>query len=410
MSTAVETMESTDLRTRVMLDDPFPRYEYLRRHAPLSRVKARMMVRGTGYMLTRFDDVMAMHSDPRFSSDALANGGLAKFSWLLPPTLRLLTQTMPFKDDPDHKRLRNLVHKAFTPKLVAGMADDVTRIAEELVDQLAAKRQVDIVDDFAVRLPLAVIATMLGVSDVDRDKFHIWSKEISEAGGSGAGGMAKTLGTSRKLLAFFRHLVDERRTDPDAGVISGLIEAGEEGDKLTEHEVLAMIFLLLLAGHDTTSNLIGSSILALLDNPDQLDALRSDPGLIDNGIEELLRYTSPVACGATRFARQDVEIAGSVIPKGEQVLGMIISANRDESVFQDAATLDLTRKPNRHLAFAFGNHYCLGHPLARMEGRIALRTFFDRFRHLELATPRSSLRYKPTPSLRGLTVLPMKVA
>ncbi|WP_040795877.1 cytochrome P450 family protein [Nocardia higoensis] len=410
MSTAVETMEFTNLADGVMFGNPYPRYEYLRKHAPLSRVKAPRMVPGIGYMLTRYDDVMTLHSDPRFSSDALAHGGLAKYSWLVPPTLKLLTQTMPFKDDPDHKRLRTLVHKAFTPKLVAGMADAVTRIAEELADELAAEREVDLVSDYAVRLPLSVIATMLGVGAADRDRFHTWSHRISATGGNDIVRLVKTMGTSRKLLAFFQYLVDERRAAPDEGLISALVEARDEDDKLGDREVLGMVFLLLLAGHDTSSNLISSSVLALLDNPDQLALLRETPDLIDSGVEELLRYTSPVACGATRFATEDVEIAGSVIPAGAPVLGMIISADRDESAFHEPDTLDLTRKPNKHLAFAFGSHYCLGHPLARLEGRIALRTLLERFPNIEATTPRSSLRYKPTPSLRGLLSFPVRVS
>ncbi|WP_054815014.1 cytochrome P450 family protein [Nocardia arizonensis] len=409
MSTAVAAMEFTDLSEAVMYDNPYPRYAYLRRNAPLSKVKAPLMTRGAAYMLTRYEDVKTMHSDPRFSSDSNANSGLAKFSWMLPATLRLLGETMPFKDDPDHKRLRNLVHKAFTPKLVAGMADDITRITDDLIERAAAKGEIDFIDDFAMRLPLAVIASMLGVSDADRDRFHEWSHKLSAAGGGGLLGMIRSMGTGRKLLAFFDHLVDQRRLDPDSGLISSLIAAREEGDKLSDREVLGMVFLLLLAGHDTTSNLVGSSVLALLENPDQLAVLREDPERIDNGIEELLRFTSPVACGTTRYATEDVEIAGSVIPKGGQVLGMIISANRDETVFHDPDTLDLSRAAGKHLAFAYGTHYCMGHPLARLEGRIALRSFVERFSTIELAVPRSSLRYKQTPSLRGLSSLPLRV-
>lgn len=412
MSTAVETMEFTDLGRPVMIDNPFERYRYLREHAPLSRAKAPMMTRGSGYLLTRYDDVKTLFGDPRFSSDALGNNGLARFSWLLPPTMRLLTETMPFKDDPDHKRLRTLVHKAFTPRLISGMAEDITAIAEELADGLAARggEVVDLVDEYAIRLPLAVIASMLGVAPADRDKFHEWSHKLTAGSAGGLGGMAKGVSTGRKLTAFFQHLADERRLRPDEGLISNLIRAREEDDKLTDREVLGMIFLLLLAGHDTTSSLISSSILALHDHPDQLAAVRDDPELLDNGIEELLRFTSPVACGSTRYATEDVAIAGSVIPKGGQVIGMILSANRDEAVFSDPDTLDLHRAAGKHLAFAFGTHYCLGHPLARLEGRIALRTFLCRFGRTELAVPRSSLRYKPTLSLRGLRALPMRVA
>lgn len=409
MSGSVDTMEFTNLGAREMFADPYPRHAQLRKSSPVSMVKAPLIIRGTGYLLTRYEDVLALHSDPRFSTDAIKHGGAGKVEWLMPSTLRLLTETMVFKDDPDHKRLRNLVHKAFTPKLVATMAGDIADIAADLVEQLAERRDVDLVNDFAVRLPLTVIATMLGVSDRDRDKFHEWCHRLSQASGTGMVGLIRTTGTARKLIKLFQHLADERRLNPDQRLISELVRANEDGDKLSEREVVAMIFLLLLAGHDTTANLIGSSVLALLDHPDQLAKLRANPELIDTGIEELLRYTSPVPCGGTRFATEEVEIAGTRIPTGSQIIGMISSANRDETVFDNADDLDLSRKPNRHIAFAFGPHYCLGHQLARLEGRSALMALLQRFDNLEVTVPRSELRYKPVISLRGLVSLPMRV-
>lgn len=410
MSGSIDTMEFTHLGTGEMFGNPYPRYAHLRRSAPVSKIKAPLMFRGTGYMLTRYEDVQMLHSDPRFSTDAIKYGDAGKLTWVMPGTMKLLLETMVFKDDPDHKRLRNLVHKAFTPKLVATMADDIQRIASELVDRLAEKRDVDLVDDFAVRLPLAVIATMLGVNDADRDKFHDWCHRLSQSAGGGLFGVLRNVRTGRRLMQFFQHLADEGRLHPDEGLISQLVRANDDGDKLSEREIVAMIFLLLLAGHDTTANLIGASVLSLLDHPDELAKLRANPDLIDGGIEELLRYTSPVPCGGTRIALEDVEISGTRIPKGGQILGMIISANRDETVFEDPDTLDLSRKPNRHIAFAFGTHYCLGHQLARLEGGTALKTLLKRFDNWEITVPRSELRYKPIVSLRGLNSLPMRVS
>jgi cytochrome P450 len=410
MVTTVEATEFTDLGNPIMYTNPYPRYAYLREHAPVSRVKAPLLVRGTGYMLTRFADVETIHSDPRFSTNAIKNSDKGKHLWLMPPTLQLLTETMVLKDDPDHKRLRNLVHKAFTPKFVATMASDITRITGDLIEQLAAKRDIDLVEDFAVRLPLTVIASMLGVCDADRDQFHAWGRRMSRAARGGTLGLFRTAATSRRLLRMFKRLADDRRRNPDDGLISKLVAANEDGDNLTDREVVAMIYLLLIAGHDTTANLIGSSVLALVQNPDQLAAVRANPGLLKDGIEELLRYTSPVPCGTTRIALEDVEIAGTTIPKGSQILGMIISANRDERVYENPEALDLTRELNRHLAFAFGTHYCLGHELARMEGRIALTALLERFEHWEITVPVSRLSYKPTVPLRGLTSLPMRMS
>ena len=209
------------------------------------------------------------------------------------------------------------------------------------------------------------------------------------------------------MLRLFERIADQRRDDPDDRLISALVRANDEGDQLSDQEVLAMIFLLLLAGHDTTANLIGSGTLALLDHPDQLARLRDQPELIDLAVEELLRFTSPVTCGAARIALEDVDVADGTIPKGAQVLGMIISANRDDTVFADADTLDVARDPNRHIAFAFGAHYCLGNQLARLEARIALIALIQRFDCIELAVPSAELRYKSTQSLRGLCSLPL---
>lgn len=407
MPKVIEALERTNLDTREMLDHPHARFAALRADHPVSWATATGLLQGKGgYLLTRYDDVVLIHSDERFSTDVLKNSPAGKFIWLLPPSLRMLAQTMVFKDDPDHKRLRTLVHKAFTPKLVTKMAPDITEIAGQLADDVAAKRDVDLVHEFAVRLPLAVIATMLGVADEDRDMFHTLVERL----GNQQGSFHRGYPTARKLIKLFESLIEDRRLRPDEGLISELVRANEGGDRLSHRELVSMVFLLLLAGHDTTANLIGSSVLTLIEHPDQLDLLRRQPELLEStAVEELLRFTSPVADGAARFVLEDMEIQGVPIPRGSQVLGSITSANRDETVFDDPDSLDLTRKPNRHLAFAFGMHYCLGHQLARLEGRIALATLLERFPNWELTAPQSSLRYKPTVSLRGLTKLPTRM-
>jgi cytochrome P450 PksS len=410
MSKVVDALENTDLGSRQMLDDPHARYAYLRANAPVSWATAPLLLRGKGgYLVTRYDDVMFVFNDDRFSTDVMKHTSAGRYAWLLPPSIRMLTQTMVFKDDPDHKRLRTLVHKAFTPKLVATMAPDIVKIAEQLADEVAAKREVDLVHAFAVRLPLAVIATMLGIADKDRDIFQVLVEKLGEDTGKPFSKL-RSVATALKLSKLFEELVEDRRIDPDDGLISELVRANEGGDRLSHKETVAMVFLLLLAGHDTTANLIGNSVLALVENPEQLALLRASPELLETtALEELLRYTSPVADGAARLAKEDLEIGCVPIPKGSQVLGCITSANRDETIFENAQSLDLLRKPNRHLAFAFGIHYCLGHQLARLEGRTALATLLQRFPNWELAAPPESLRYKPTVSLRGLTKLPIRM-
>lgn len=408
-STTAPALPRTDLSDPIMFTDPFPRYAELRRTAPVSWVLTQQTTRTQGYMLTRYSDVVQMHSDPRFSSDFLKNGrsGALRF---MPRMFRVLLDSMVFKDDPEHKRLRGLVSRAFTTRLVEGMNQDIERIVASLLDDLSAKGSVDLVEDYAVQLPLAVIADMLGIGKEDRDTFHATTKQFADGASGSKIAMLRSLPAGQRMMKLFERLAEQRRTEPDDRLISALVQANDENDTFSDDELLAMIFLLLLAGHDTTSNLLGNAVLALIDHPDQLALLREEPALIDRAVEELLRFTAPVPCGAIRTTMEDVEISGYTIPKGSPVLGMIISANRDEDIFDAPDTLDLTRDPNRHIAFAFGTHFCLGHQLARAEARIALSALVQRFDRIELAVPRSRLTYKPTQSLRGLHALPLRLA
>lgn len=398
----------TDLADPVMFTDPFPRYAELRRAAPVSTVRSKQLVRGEGYLVTRYDDVMQVHTDPRLSSDVMKHGRGGRALRHAPRMVRLLTDSMVFKDDPDHKRLRGLVSRAFTPRRVQEMTTYVEQVVAELVDDIEARGTVDLVDELATPLPLRVISEMMGVGPSDRQDFHRWTEQFTDATGSASAlATLKVLPIGRRMTKLFDRLAAERRADPDDGLITALVRAQDEGDRLDDDEVVAMIFLLLLAGHDTTANLIGSSVVALLEHPEQMARLREEPEIADTAVEELLRFTTPVPCGAARIATDDVEIGGTVVPKGSPVLGMIISANRDESVFDRPDELDLAREPNRHLAFAFGAHYCLGNQLARLEGRVALRALVDRFPDMRLAVPKDQLAYKPTQSLRGLRQLPL---
>jgi cytochrome P450 len=399
----------TNLAAAVMFTNPFPRYAELRHVAPVSRVQSKQLVGSEGYMLTRYDDVMLLHSDPRFSSNTMGQSD----SWLmrhLPRMFRLLADSMVYKDDPDHARLRRLVNKAFTPRMVHDMVDAITQMVDELLAGLGDRDEVDLVAEFAIPLPLSVISRMLGVSESDRDEFHtLTARFVAGVGGGSPAAFVRVIPTARRLLKMIERMADERRDEPDDGMISALVEASEEGDKLSPDEVAAMIFLLMLAGHDTTANLIGSSTLALLEHPEQAARLREDAALAPSAVEELLRFTTPVPCGAARVTLDDVDFEGATIPKGSKVLGMIISANRDERVFEHPEDLDLGRDPNRHLTFAFGKHFCLGNQLARLEGQIAIRALVQRFPNLSLATPKDRLRYKPIQALRGLEALPLRL-
>jgi len=401
----------TDLADPVMFSDPYPRYAELRSMAPVSSAFSKQLLGGTGYMLTRHEHVLLLHNDVRFSSDPTSQGS----SFLirhLPRMFRLLMSSMVYRDDPDHARLRRLVNKAFTPRRVQQMTGEIERIVAELLDKAEQRgtETVDLVNDVAVPLPLSVISRMLGVDDEDRDQFHVLVERFVIRLGSGSAADAmRAVPTARKLYAVLERLADQRRAEPDDGLISALLEASEDGDSLSSDEVIAMIFLLMLAGHDTTANLIGSSAVALIEHPEQADRLRAEPALMPTAVEELLRYTTPVPCGAARTLLEDVEVEGTTMPKGSKVLGMIISANRDELVFDRPDDLDLGREPNRHLTFAFGKHFCLGNQLARLEGQIAIGELVRRFPGMHLAVPRKDLRYKPVQSLRGFRSLPLRL-
>jgi cytochrome P450 len=399
----------TDLAEPIMFSDPFPRYAQLRREAPVSIARSRQLVSSRAYLVSRYDDVLQVHTDPRFSSDIIKHGGGGRLLKYAPRVFRLLTDSMVFKDDPEHKRLRGLVNQAFTPRRVQQMSDGIERIVDDLIEGLAQRDTVDLIGDFAIPLPLSVISEMLGICDADRDKFHEWTTAFTESTGSSPIATLRALPTANRMMKMFGRLAAERRAAPDDGLISALVRTGKEDDRLADNEVVAMIFLLLLAGHDTTANLIGSSILALLDHPEQMARLRENPDLIGTAVEELLRFTTPVPCGAARIALEDVEVGDVIIPKGSSVLGMIISANRDEAVFDRGEELDLGREPNRHISFAFGAHYCLGSQLARLEGRIAIGALVQRFPGMRLVVPRDELRYKSTQSLRGLRELPLRL-
>ena len=283
-------------------------------------------------------------------------------------------------------------------------------LCEEFLDAMERKGerrgQIELVTDYALPLPATVIAELLGVPAEDHAKFHRWSNRLVSV--SSKRDMLRALPAALSFVRYLRKLVERRRADPQDDLITALIRAEEAGDRLSEDELLAMAFLLLVAGHETTVNLIASGTLALLEHPEQMKRLRHEPSLAKPAVEELLRYTSPVEMATERYPRDDVEIEGTTIPRGELVLAVLGSANRDERHFEDPDVLDLARDPNKHLAFGRGGvHHCLGAPLARMEGQIAISAFLRRFPEVRLAVAPQSLRWHRGVFLRGLQRLPL---
>lgn len=393
--------------------DPYPTYAWLRENAPVTQVKAPFGL-GKAFMVTRYEDVQAIFKDPRFSTDMRrrgsgdVNGGLVRFA---PRSMRILGNQMVTQDDPNHARLKNLVHKAFTPARIASLHGRIEVITKDLLDDAAKRDVIDIVEDFALPLPMTVISEMLGVPEHMRKPFRDLMTGMLDAPGVALFRAFRQFSTTRKLIAFLNDLINLRRREPDDGMITALIAAEQSGDTLDQEELIGMIFVLLLAGHETTVNLIANGVLALLENPDQFRLLRDNPQHIKTAIEEFLRFTNPVEHGVVRFATEDLPVQGVTIPKGSVVMAMLSSANRDEAVFKDPDTLDVTRDPNRHLAFGVGMHYCLGAPLARMEGAIAINALLARFPNLQLAIPPTAVRWRPSiANFRGLMELPVRTA
>lgn len=387
--------------------NPFAFLAALRASEPVYRTRLPDKVKTPVWLLTRYEDVNALLRDERFVKNrrsALTPEQLRKLPWV-PPMFRPLERNMLDLDSPDHTRLRALVHKAFTPGLVERMRARVQALADELLDGVARRGEMDLINDYALPLPMTIITEILGVPSEDRGKFHKWSKAVVSL--SSPNVTARVIPSVWMFIRYLRRFFKVRRRDPRDDLASALIRAEEAGDKLSEDELLAMVFLLLIAGHETTVNLIGSGVLALLENPLQLEKLRAEPALIRTAAEELLRYTSPVFMTTERYAREEVTLHGVTIPRGEMTLGVIGSANRDETTFENPDTLDIAREPNRHLSFGQGIHFCLGAPLARMEAQVAVGTLLRRMPELHLKVSPDSLRWRPSMILRGLDSLPV---
>jgi len=380
--------------------DPYPMYQRLRTDDPVHHSALGFWV------LTRYDDVVAALRDPRLAKEAIASFVAARFGAPVPA----MGLSMLDRDPPDHTRLRGLVSKAFTPRVVEGLRPRIQQIVDGLLDGVTARGSMDLIEEFAYPIPVIVICEMLGVPVEDHERFKGWSLDIARGldliwlGPESEVGR-RSVAARQSLAEYFRGLIAQRRAAPRGDLLSGLIAAEEAGDKLNEVELLATCILLLIAGHETTVNLIGNGTLALLRHRDQLQRLQRDPGLTASAIEELLRFDGPVQRTA-RIPSEDIVIGGRTIAKGEMVMPFIGAADRDPVQFPDPDRLDIGRADNRHIAFGWGIHFCLGAPLARIEGQIAISTLVRRMPKLELATAQPE--YRQSLTLRGLKALPVR--
>lgn len=358
-------------------------------------------------------DVQAALRDPRFSSSKMAifSDGLPEdVRQEVQPLIRILSRFLGLSDPPDHTRLRRLVNKAFTPPVVEGMRARIQRIVDDLLDGVAGSDMPDIVTDFAYPLPATVITEMLGLPSKDVGRFKMWSDDIVGFIGAGRATAERAARGQESMLAlteYYRPIIEERRKQPQEDLLSALTAAQDRGDQLTEDELLATSITLLAGGHETTAGLIGNGVLALAQHPAETSKLRQAPGLLASAIEELLRYDSPVQ-RAERVALQDVETNSKCIKRGDRVFLVIGSANRDPEQFEDPDTLDLARQDNKHIAFGQGVHFCIGAPLARLEGAVAIHSFLERFQDFQLID--SKLNWQESVAIRSLKSLRVRVA
>jgi cytochrome P450 len=394
-----------DLLDPTVLADPYPLYHRLRAEAPVHRNDSL-----EGWALLRHADVVAALRDPRLSADRLTPyvAGLPSDEReALAPLVRALAGWMIVHDLPSHTRLRALVSHAFTPRAVERLRERIGAIAAGLLDRVAASGRMDIMQDFAGPLPAIVIAELVGVPAADRERFQAWSDDVAAFVGTFTVGAEIATRAQRSLLeleGYFRGLVAERRRRPGDDLLSVLIAAEEGGDRLSEDELFANCAFLLFAGHETTTNLIGNGMLALLRHPDQLALLRDDPSHVAKASEEFLRYDGPVDRIA-RIATEDLEIGGVRISAGDRVVSLLGAANRDPARFPEPDRLDITRRDNRHVAFGHGPHFCVGAPLARLEAQVAFPLLLRRLHDPRLAD--EQVRWRDSIGFRGLVSLPV---
>ena len=386
--------------------NPYPTYARLRAEDPVHESPLGFLV------LTRYDDATTLLRHPQGSSDntkSEAFNALVDAGDIDPEMAG--RRPFLFMDPPDHTRLRGLVSKAFTPRSIEQLRVRAQELADELVGAMAGKDEVDVISDLAYPLPLIIISDMLGVPRADEERFRGWSHALARSLDPDfllpPEAVAAREVAIDEFADYFHELIDDRRATPRDDMLTRLVEAEEAGDKLSENELLSTCILLLVAGHETTVNLIANGVLALARHPDQRDRLREDPALIKLAVEEVLRYDPPVQMTG-RLAMEAIELPSTTLPKDGFAITLIGGANHDPEQFPNADDFDITRTPNAHLAFSLGHHFCLGASLARMEGQVALNTFVQRFDHFEVAT--DDLTYKDNLVLRGLTALPISLS
>jgi len=400
-----ETLGLSNLNHPEVRADPYPFYAQLRSQDPVHWDEVGFWV------LTRYADIASVYGDPRFSRAQGLRRGFERLpeaeQRTAEPVYQTFSKTMFYSDPPYHTRLRGLVNNAFTPNAVEQMRPYVQRMVDGLLDAVQTQREMDAIHDLAHPLPILVISQMLGLPAEERARFKQWSDDLFAILGSvphAPEAMEYASRSLAELTDYLTTLSNSRRQNPRNDLISALVGVVEEGERLTQEELIANVTILLSAGHETTSNLIGNGLLALLRNPDQMQMLRDHPRLVSSAVEEMMRYDNPVQI-AYRSAAEDVEIGGKWIRKGQLVNSVLAAGNRDPERFSEPDRFDITRDEGRHLGFGLGIHFCIGAPLVRLEAQIAFSTILRRFPELHLAT--ENLDWQEHPIFRGVKSLPL---
>lgn len=410
MATTLTQDADYNLFCNQRLNNPYPLFARMRAEDPVHWSELMQC-----WLITRYDDAMRSLKDdlPLLSSrEGIYTGPLLPENReKAQPLIDHLTLWMLSMDPPNHTRLRKLVGLAFTPRMVKSLEPMIERIVNELLDQISGDKQTDFIQSFCLPLPATVICEMLGIPTEHRDQYrHCVDRMIRFVSGGGPG-INDHIDEAREsldtLIGFFDSLIDERRADPQDDLLSALATAEEDGDRLTKDELFALCVFLFVAGHETTMGLLANGTLALLQYPDQHEKMKADPeGLVAPAIEEFLRYESPVT-RAVRRAVEDFDWRGKKIRKGETTMSLLGAANRDPEQFPDPDRLDIERDPNKHLGFGFGIHFCIGAPLARLEGKVAFPAILRRFPNMQLATDR--IEYVPAFGIRSIKALPLEL-
>lgn len=406
MTLHAETLRA-DFSSQQFFRDPAAEIEKLRRAGPVVLVQLPFV--GTVWTTTTQDAANQVLRDGQTFTLRKDDGSVVGLRWWMPKIVGTISNNMLSADGPDHTRLRGIVEEVFRRRSVLEMEPRVLAIAAELADELFAEgNPADLVDRFARKLPLSVICELLGLPLADRPKFSAWAASFTRF--RSAFSFLAVVPAMFAMKRYMEERLDAARDNGGEGVIAELIRVEKEGGRISRDEMVAMLFLLLFAGHETTTHLISGSVRELLVNPGLRDWLEEDWSRADLAVEEFLRFVTPVQFTKPRFVRKDVELAGVQLKKGDKIMPMLVAVNFDPQANEHPDKLDLTRKPNRHIAFGTGIHFCLGHQLARMEGKCALRALFTRWPKLELATEDSNIRWRTRAGMRAIEQLPVKTS